>query len=97
MRDETGSTCGRLACGFGCDRLCWLLGSDWRGTRRFSRYLRRFAHRFSGGLLLLRCFFLSYLLLVVFVDDAGHVGMGLAIGRQAAVLLDPLRPSVVGS
>ncbi len=43
------------------------------------------------------CFFLRYFLAVVFVDDAGYVGASLVKRRHSPVLLDALRPGVVGS
>src|ERR1022692_3439495 len=38
---------------------------------------------------------LRQLLAVVVFDDARHVGVGLAIGRHASVLLHALRPGIV--
>src|ERR1700693_6525211 len=56
---------------------------------------------FGGDLFLLRCFpprdlFLSSLLEIVLVHDAGHVGAGFAKWRHSPILFDAFRTGIVG-
>src|SRR5271166_6190516 len=66
------------------------------------RFLRGFVGNFTrdlgvGLFLFSLCLFLSDLLLVVLVHDAGHVGAGFAKWRHSAILLHALGAGVVGS
>ena len=97
MRNNPGSTrrfgSNSAGCGFGSGSS---FGGDWSFRRgcRFGRD-RSFGRRFGQGLFLLRFFFLSNLLGVVVVHDAGYIVVSFAKRRHSLILLDALRTRVV--